>query len=281
MDSGKKFGVHVFKRDDMVRSIEYAIEKLGVSSVQIFSHGPRGTKKIKSEEAMIKHSTTTKNVNVYVHSSYPTNPWNGKESIMEHTKDQFKSSRDMGSKGVVLHIPKIKPDEVARGTKQLADFLIEDNLLDSQKIILEMKAVSPHPTKSYESPEKINKLIEELKNEGLNHNTVGICIDTAHIYAGKANIKKYKDGLEYFKKINHPEWIYLIHLNGNVYDSSIRSGDKHAIPFDNEDKIWSGSYNQSGCRAFIEFAEKNNIDTIFEIKEHHTYDELNKFLKHI
>ena len=45
-----------------------------------------------------------------------------------------------------------------------------------------MKAVTQHTTKSYESPDKINRLIQLLKKNNISTDDVCICIDTAHIY---------------------------------------------------------------------------------------------------
>jgi endonuclease IV len=217
-----------------------------------------------------------------VHSSYPTNPWNGKQEIINHTIDQFVSSKLLGSKGVVLHIPKLDPKKVSSTVKKLVEALNKKNILEGQKVILEMKAVKQHPTESYESPEKIDRLIEALKEDDIDESQVGICIDTAHIYAGKADIHTYAQGIEYLKKLKYPNWITLFHINGNVYDAKKRAGDKHAVPFDHEDKVWKGlEYKNSGCRAFIEYAVNKKIDLIVEIKDHHTYKNVNDFIKKI
>lgn len=277
-DNRFKLGIHVFKGKDMANSIALARKNCPLNAVQLFTHGPRTTCKVDHDYERVRDACD--GIHMYVHSSYPTNPWNGKAEIFKHTVDQFSSSMDLGSKGVVLHIPKIGPNSVAKPIKTLVDELLKKGLLKGQKVILEMKAVKQHATQSYESPEKINRLIEALKAEGLNSDNVGICIDTAHIYAGNANIHTYTEGVKYFEDLKYPQWICLIHLNGNVYDAKKRAGDKHAVPFDQEDKVWKGkTYSESGCRAFIEFAQTNGIDLILEVKDHHTTDDVNAFVK--
>jgi len=277
-DCGFKIGIHVFKGKDMANSITQARDDCPLNAVQLFTHGPRNTHKVEHDYERIR--SASKGIHMYVHSSYPTNPWNGKAVIFEHTVDQFISSMDLGSKGVVLHIPKIGPTAVAKPIKTLVDVLLKKGLLGGQKVILEMKAVKQHATQSYESPEKINRLIEALKEEGLTADNVGICIDTAHIYAGKADIHTYTAGVKYCEDLEYPQWICLIHLNGNVYDAKKRAGDKHAVPFDHEDKVWKGkTYAASGCRAFIEFAQTKGIDFILEVKDHHTIENVNAFVK--
>lgn len=275
---GFRLGIHVFKGNDMAESILDARNKYPLNAVQLFTHGPRNTNKVDHDYKHIRNAG--KGIHLYVHSSYPTNPWNGKADIFKHTVEQFSSSIEIGSKGVVLHIPKIGPAEVAKHTKTLVAALLKKDLLKEQKVILEMKAVKKHATHSYESPEKINRLIDALKAEGLTHSNIGICIDTAHIYAGKADIHSYEAGVKYCEDLKYHEWIYLIHLNGNVYDVKKRAGDKHAVPFDHEDKVWEGkTYATSGCKAFIEYAQKKGIDFILEVKDHHTVENVNAFVK--
>lgn len=271
-------GMHVFKGDDMSESIRENRDSFGFEVSQIFTHGPRSKNRIEMNYPSIKNISK-----IYVHSSYITNPWGDikKSKELSHTIDQFVVGQDINAKGVVLHIPKIDPIEVAEGTKILADELKKNGITLSLKyrIILEMKALKAHPTKSYENPDKINRLIEELKKLNLTPKEVGICIDTAHIYASQAQIKNYDETLNYLSELDH-KWIYLIHLNGNEYDSKIRAGDKHAIPLSREDKLWGKTaYKNSGCRAFLEYAQKNKIDVIIEAKSHHTKNQISAFLR--
>lgn len=279
--SRTNLGIHVFKNKSLCDSVVDITDKLPmIGAIQIMTHGPRNRREVKIDYKRFKQITSERNIKVYNHSSYPTNPWNGKPEIFNHTIDQFVASNLLGAKGVVLHIPKIIPEKVSKITKKIYDALIERKLLKNQKIILEMKAVKQDEFKSYESPEKINRLIELLIKDGMTSSNVGICIDTAHIYAGKANIQTYKNGINYLKKLKYPKWFCLLHLNGNEYDAKLRAGDKHAIPLDGKDKIWKNiSYNNSGCKAFIEYCKKNNIDIILEIKQHHTIKQVNKFIK--
>ena len=134
-----KIGIHVFKGDNMSENILRARSTCPLNAVQIFTHGPRNTSKNNNNYVNIRK--VTHGISLYVHSSYPTNPWNDDEKIFEHTIEQFSSSHDLGAKGVVLHIPKMEPVKVAVTVKKLRDELIKNELLKHQKIILEMKAV--------------------------------------------------------------------------------------------------------------------------------------------
>lgn len=278
-DVEKKFeiGMHVGKKGDMAVSIAKAIADLKLTAVQIFTHGPRNQRASKMDYKSVKEACSK--IHLYVHSSYPTNPWNGKAVIFEHTIDQFRTAAIIGAIGVVLHIPKILPEAVAATTKLIVARLKKERI--NVKVILEMKAVIPG-VMSYESPEKIDALINELIRLDLTPQDTVICIDTAHIYAGKAQIQSYSDAIAYLDDLKNPEWIGLIHLNGNEYDAKKRAGDKHAVPFDSTDKIWKNmAYTDSGCKAFVEWAMEKRIDYILEIKDHHTHGAVQKFIKYM
>lgn len=282
------YGVHVNKGKDLIESIKKMIESTSkkIDSIQIFTHGPRPPgNRVSHNYKEIRKICKENDIVLYVHSSYNTNPWNNKENIYSLTINQFQSSAQLSSAGVVLHLPLMEPEKIAITVKKLVDDLLKEKLIGDivkQKVILEMKAVKSHNTKSYETPDKINNLIENLYNKGLTSEHVCVCIDTAHIYASGADIYTYKSAKEYLDNIKYKEWIGLIHLNGNEYDAKIRAGDKHAIPLDKKDKVWSNiSYTDSGCRAFIEFCIINKIHYILEIKDHHTYGDINNFLSMI
>ena len=272
-----KMGLHVMKDPKLTfrGSISAAVTKYNLRAVQIFAYGPRSMKKQNQDEKKIKQEC--KSINLYVHSSYLTNPW-GAPKYLKHTVDHFVTSAKMGSLGVIIHIPKMDPEEIVTGVKILVDKLNEQKLLQSQRVILEMKALKQHATKSYETPEKINNLTALLKSAGITSDQVGICVDTAHVYAGKAQISTYAEASSYLDKLDR-EWMCLFHINGNEYDSKKRAGDKHAIPIvDGKDMIWKDmTYQQSGCRAFIEYCRDNDIDFILEAKSHHTAEMITKF----
>lgn len=272
-----KAGIHVFKNGNMAESIIDTRCKLGINAVQIFTHGPRTLVPIKMDYQAVAKACS--GINLYVHSAYPTNPWRGTEDAINGTIEQFKVSYILGSLGVILHIPKLDPPAVVKPIPDLVKALHTYKIMDGQKVILEMKALKSHPTMSYESPAKINRLIKLLKFNKLKPTEVGICIDTAHIYAGNAQIMSYDDAVDYCNAIEYPEWICLLHLNGNEYDAKKRAGDKHAIPLDGHDKIWNKlKYNTSGCKAFIQYAHKLNIDIIIEAKAHHSREQILTFL---
>ncbi len=260
-------GLHVYKGKSFTKSILDARARFNLSAVQIFTHGPRGYNEIKMDVDGVRNAAM--GTRLYVHSSYMSNPWKSPF----HTVDQFKKAQLLGAKGVVLHIPKIDTRSIVKGVVRLARTLRQKNI--NVKIILEMKALKRHAY-SLESAQKINTLIAEL-SKVISSEMCGICIDTAHIYAGQTDIKTFESANQFLQQMD-PKWISLLHLNGNQYDSSVRAGDKHALPLSPADKIWSGSYETSGCRAFVEWGRTNMIPFILEVKK---FDGVAEFLEKI
>jgi endonuclease IV len=265
-----KIGLHVDKGKNLAQSIINASELYPLQCIQIFSHGPRTSTKVSSDYKEVRAALGDKRL--YIHSSYTTNPWGDWKKHAWLTLDQFKSSMELGGRGVVIHLPKDGADFIAERTREIADALSEKKLTISNggtinKIILEMRAVKQDPLTSYESPEKLLALVNRLQAKGLGPHQVGLCIDTAHIYAGQAQIRTAIEADVYLRKLEPlRNWIALMHINGNEYDSNIRAGDKHALPLSKKDKVWSGlKYEESGCRTFIEWCWKAGVDFILEI----------------
>lgn len=251
-------GIHVGA--PLVDNLKHWFDTWQKSDVaQIFTHGPHSVKVNAFDHDALKMLCRQKRI--YVHSSYRTSFKN-----MDHSREQLELARDLGCRGVVIHIPLMEPTEVANAAAEMV-------AMHGAKVILEMKAVKPHDTCSYETPEKINTLVEHLKHMGLTSDAIGICIDTAHIAAGKQQIRKYKDAVVYLERLKYPEYVCLLHLNGNEFDGQVRAGDKHILPFRKDidgdtahnDKVWGGrKYAASGCKAFVEWFLSRNKDIIIE-----------------
>lgn len=249
------FGIHVSKdkRSSLHSAIAEDVKDMKLNCVQIFTHGPK-TKSLNKIDPQ-KLEDMSKVVNIYVHSTY-VSTW----ETLDHIHEQLNVAQLIGAKGLVLHLPKALPNVVVHPLRDMLPWA------KKTKIILEMRALK-QADDSYESPEKILALIKELEEQKFTSDQVGICIDTAHIYAGKAQIQDYKSASEYLAKLDgKKEWITLLHLNGNEYDAKIRAGDKHCFPFSKEDKIWNGiKYEDSGLRAFVEWFLSKKIDIILEL----------------
>lgn len=203
---------------------------------------------------------------LFVHSTTITYPWKNTPYMLRHTFSQLRKSHMLNATGLVVHLPKLIPKKIIPVLKIMVTKNREykKKYQSKTRIILEMISQKPSNV-SYETPEKINALISELKSHKITTGDVGICIDTAHIFVNKAvKIREYNDAKKYLNKIKYPSYIKLIHLNGNT-----RSGysDNHTIPFLRNDLIWKGmDLKSSGLWSFIEFATSKQIPVVLEME---------------
>lgn len=226
----------------------------GSKCVQIFTHNPMSGKETKLEHKTLNILTET--AHIWVHSPYVTN-WSKPEQIWA----QLDVCDAIGASGLVLHIPKALPPAVV---KSVNTFLEKKH---KTPIILEMRSLTP-AADSYESPAKLVELVKALRDEKIGPNRVGICIDTAHIYAGKTKITTTADAKSYLNGIDSIwEYVLLLHLNGNQYDCDKRAGDKHTPPHSKSDKIWGPgvTWENSGCRIIAEAFLTRGRDIILEL----------------
>lgn len=272
------YGFHIYK-DGKTYEDAYAHRNttLGIhcKTMQIFTHGPRSFNEVKIDSVAIQDLDTK----IYVHSSYMSKLDKiALPKYAEHFVAQFNKCMDIGALGLVVHIPKLHYKKVA-GHVQTLYKILGLGRPGLPKLILEMSANVAHPDESYESPAKIDRLINELIALGMKPEHVGICIDTAHIYASGAEITSNHDAMNYINELTHVDWIALLHLNGNMLDTKLYNKDKHAIPLAPDDFIWKNvPFKKSGCIIFLRFAKKYNIDIIIEAKPHNTIEDIKAFV---
>lgn len=274
--SGITLGVHVTKSSHVLdnktsaKSMSAAIlrdtEALPINAVQIFTYGPQYLvpNKIDYEEVV----ACTKDLDVTVHSAYTTTgiwkvtPENKSDDSSKKKLDLFKaqmlSTKKVGAWGMVLHVTKEYPDNLAKTMSVLKHIAKKAGV----KIILEMVALKADANRTYETPEKIDNLTTMI---GASESWWGWCIDTAHIWGAGIDIKSYESMKEWLDALTYKKKIVQFHLNGS--SANCGSGkDKHEIAFSADDKIWHKvKPEKSGLRAIVEYAVKYNITIICEI----------------
>ena len=271
-------GIHVHKNckiskdksQNMSDAIKRDIEKYGINCVQIFTHGPQNFKENNLDFEEIKKYCS--DINIYSHSAYLTvGVWNmkpeSKTKLLNVIKNQLLSIKKCGGNQVVLHISKKSPELIAKIMNELKPIIKQTK----SKLLLEMIASKSDNDLTYETPEKINNLIEKIseitKDKLSKSNWYGFCIDTAHIYSSGVDINTNEKMQKWFDKLKYPNMIDMIHLNGSYSD--IGSGkDKHCIAMIKDDKIWGNiEPKNSGVNAIVKFSIKNNIPIICEINK--------------
>lgn len=259
-------------------ALAYTLENYPeITDIQIFTHGPQSWKATKAYDNF-RPVAEAAQVRIWTHGSYLCVPWK-EPKFVAHTLDNIRASQKLGSGCVVVHIPFLPVDEVVSGISSLVDHMRRSNLTNV-KLMLEVSATVKDDVRSYESADKLNHLTKKLFAAGFD-DCVRICVDTAHIFAGRAKITTADDARLWWSNLD-TRLLGMIHLNGSSYDPDVRKGDKHEVPMSAEDLIWGrdshASYASRGCSVFVEHARKLKIPIILEVNPRHSVDAIKHFI---
>ena len=289
-------GIHVSKNtEDIVEKRKYKnlydaiigdVNILNMSALQVFVSGPRSKTRINMNHQGIKQYCTDNNLALYVHGTYiSVSIWHVNESnrserasivAMTHIREQLIDSKQLGAKGLIIHVPRHTTETVINTMSVLSDCRQINSLRKNSKeiidIILEMPASRPYilddiqnisTTVTYETPEKLNYFTEQLinaKNITLNWS---LCLDTCHLWAGGIDFSQDIAWIDYELKLSDlvKGKISLIHLNGAMAKNFGTGKDEHIIPFSRNDAIW-GKYISEEMRNFVERTSSEELTKI-------------------
>lgn len=246
-----------------------------ITDVQIFTHGPQSMKPTKAYNQFAMNAATAK-VRIWTHGSYLCVPWKD-DRLGAHTVQNILASKRLGSHCTVAHIPFSPVKDVVSGLSYVVREMRAQKLTDV-KLMLETSATVQDTTRSYESAEKLNALTAELVKAGL-QDCVRICIDTAHIFAGRARIATREEATLWWKTLD-TTLLGMIHLNGTSIDPNVARGDKHEVPMSPADLIWGtqDKYASAGCSVFVENARRLKIPIILEVGPRHLPAAIRRFI---
>ena len=245
------FGLYTSKVDYMGKNGFHE----GSTCSLIFTHNSRSGVPIKMGIDKLPENT-------YIHASYGTKIQMDK---LDGIGAELKKADELKSPGVVFHLPKNNINEVAMTLKA-----IKKRFKWNTRILLEMHVYRPvNGVETFHTTKSLNYLCKLFKSYGYTKGEIGICLDSSHIFVyGDNLLQSYDEVEEYFLEFDDPEWIGMIHLNGNETKPG-QYRDKHAIPFDKVDRIWGEMKEfseDSGFVAFIDWSKNLQIPTIFELK---------------
>lgn len=244
-------GVHVAARDIPTITNQY---KLG--AVQIFTVVPQQIKVVNYDEGALRQAAR-RGLHIWTHSSYLVSPWGSKPYNMPFCIKQLQQNVDVGGQGVIFHLPKAPASSLVGNLKRLIS-----SKPRGSRVVLENKAVRPDLLATYETPAKINALIDTFIRGGINRRDIWLCFDTAHLYCSGVTLRTRQDAESWLGALRYPDRIAAFHLNGN---SSLTFSDKHTIAFGPLDHIWGGQpWRDSGAAAIREFCMKYHADIILE-----------------
>ena len=270
----RRLGVHTSIAGGLHLSLERA-HALGCTTIQIFSHNPRGweVKQILEEESN-KFKIIRRKFNispVYIHASYLINmaSWDrhlknksidlliiemdradvlGADFVILHTGSASGRDKDLSTKGALNALR-----EVSQSGQWRARLLIENTAGKRGDIASDLMSMS-----------------EILHGEGGNFIS-GICVDTCHAFAAGYHIDEIEGIQRFVHDIENyigPDHVKLIHLNDSRGD--VGSG------IDRHEHIGFGKIGTRGLKRFIRFPLFQDIPLILETpKKKESDDEKN------
>jgi hypothetical protein len=131
---------------------------------------------------------------------------------------------------------------------------------------------------SYCSPEQLNKLYTTItKNKLIPPSKWGVVLDTCHLWGSGISVGDASQMQEWFDRLDHPEMIKCIHLNGGANDTFDSGKDEHMPPFCKLDNIFKehrpmkdpekDTSKKSGIKVIVKFAKKYNVPIICELEK--------------
>lgn len=264
---GKNGRVVDYKHKTMLDAITTESILLDISSLSLYTSGPRDKSKISMQHQEIKKYCAEKNIVIFPHGSYIScGIWNVNKAnrhenkslmFIRHIKDQLVDGKQLGAKGIVIHLPKHPIETVVETMEIISDCKVINSIRNNAGVMpnftIEMPAAKPDELLTYETPEKLNKLTNALTNNKLITLPWDLCIDTCHMWAGGIN---FKDNLSWFNwesKLTDEtkSKIHLIHLNGAKGTNFGTGKDSHSIACSKEDDIWKHLISDT-FRSFLE-----------------------------
>lgn len=264
-------GYHVSKtgHPSMAAALELAAENLadfgiGPKAAQIFVTGPQNWKAIELDAAKCRSVVDRHNLSLVVHGSYVDAPWNSINAV-HNIRAEMRIASAIGATGVIIHLG-------SNTNETLEDVLtaVFKGLITNVTLWLEINSAKASE-RTFETPEKLGALFARVaawqEVEGPLP-SVGLCIDTAHLFACGVALRSFDDANEWLAAL--PAVPIMMHLNDS--SSMLGSGrDIHErLLYGNlwgdyrEDNKTPAAIEHSGLMAILQWAEANDIALILE-----------------
>ena len=268
----KRLGLHTSIAGGVPLSLKRAME-LGCSTMQIFSHNPRGwsSKSVNEVDAAeFRRLTEDYDIKpVFIHSSYLINLSSPDKEIRRKSVDllafELRMADILGVDYVVLHPGKAVGQDVREAMKKASESLTEVGKKAGTRAGLLLENTAGQKGDISSSVPFISDIISGVP-DGL---IKGICLDTCHAYAAGYDIMK-ESGLERLRdeitRCLDPLKVELIHLNDSK--KGLSSGvDRH-------EHIGKGEIGSEGIKNFLSYSFFRNVPLVLETPRHSDGDDI-------
>ena len=257
-----KFGAHV----SIAGGIENAplrARELGCECFQMFTRSPRGGRSPELDEPLLEaFSRNCGEVAIsdyYVHTPYFINLASGKEDLrgksVDLVREELERSSALGVKYMMTHIGSAREMERDTAISNVVDSLLRilRDYSGTTELLLENTAGQGHTIGV--SFEEISLILKRVAYDDL-----GVCIDTAHMFASGYDIRTSEgvgELVECIDTVFAPGTVKLVHANDSKVGFNSNK-DRHEHP-------GQGEIGIDCFRAMIENPFFENLDMIVEM----------------
>ena len=256
-----KFGAHVSIAGG-IQNAPIRAKQLGCECFQMFTRSPRGGKPPALEDKLLEefflNCSAASIKDYYVHTPYFINLASRKEDLRENSvnlvKEELERSNLLGVRYVMTHIGSAKGMNREEAFGNVVDSLkriFED--YDGKTLLLLENTAGQGDTIGVDF-EEISLILKQTRN-----NDLGVCIDTAHMFASGYDIRTEEDIEKLVKLIRETfdaEIVKLVHAN----DSKVKFNSRK----DRHEHLGSGEIGIECFRALIENPFFENLNMIVE-----------------
>ncbi len=267
-----RLGVHVSIAGGIHKAVERA-KSLGCTTMQIFSHNPRGwaIKELDENDVkLFRRLREEADINpLYVHTAYLINLCTPDKELYRKSKETFLSEIEradvLGADYLITHLGSIGHESGSRSREEEGIRRVVDALMDISKrcrkfsryaevkILLENTAGEKGEI-GY-SFEQLSEILENTKGGIVG----GLCLDTCHAFSAGYNLSgrgRTEEVLKELDKIVDLGNLRVIHLNDSKRPCASR--------IDRHEDIGKGFIGIKGFRALLNYPGLKDIPFILE-----------------
>jgi len=258
----RRLGVHTSIAGGLPLSLERA-HALGCSTMQIFSHNPRGwhVKPISEEEISLFRSLRVRlDISpVYIHTSYLISVASGDNALRKKSIELLSVELDradtIGADYVILHTGSASGDDGRIARQRAVSALREVALNKSRKAGLLLENTAGKKGDMSGGLREMSEIMNDLPAPFIS----GVCIDTCHAFASGydirtgAGIRRMSDEIVKYIGVGR---VKLIHLNDSKGDVGSH--------LDRHEHIGCGKIGDKGLRLFTDHPLFRAVPLILE-----------------
>ncbi len=273
-------GIHVRRTDNSLsKQLPVDIDEMHKFSddicIQIFATGPQDHHLlVDSDDESIMLKINNDGIPIVIHGAYIDNIWNLHHRAIHNVRKELRLAARTKCTGVIVHLAKNSVENIRAITKVATGLVLEHPTV----LWLEINVAKSSPN-TFETPAKLGALfaaVRKLKITTPNF-TVGLCVDTAHLFSCGMNIASYDAAKiwleETLKLVNGTgsDIPLMFHINDSA--SGFNSGiDRHdVLGKGNLYADYADDLSRAGFAYFLAYAEEHNIVAILERKHEYVF----------